>query len=213
MKEDDVWKLDERDREVHTGLMYVKFKTAIGENLRLLEKLSGRDVLNQIAWLARNLLELLVWVKYCDSSEARAKEFWDDSIRDLYSLVDPDGDNDQEFLNALSKAVALIGTEKEPNAWKRVSKAASAVKQTNYEKDSQTFSKFVHPTAMSVLIKLPSRSRINIQKMFADEGKAFASEALKELESSSMAMLYKKYKASIRKTLNSPEGKRLGIVF
>lgn len=144
--------------------MYVKFKTAINDNLSLLEKLSNRDVLNQIAWLARNLLELLVWVKYCNSSTARAREFWDDSIRDLYSLLDPNDENDPEFVARLGKAIALIRTEKEPNAWKRVSKAASAVKQEGYDRNSQTLSKFVHPMAMSVVIGLPLRSRKSIQQ-------------------------------------------------
>ena len=211
--DESLWSLSlsNRDREIQTGLMYAKFRTAITENLSFLEKLSTRDLLNQIAWLARNLLELLVWVKYCSSSQARAREFWDDSIRDLYSLIDPKDENDPDFLSRLGKAVAMIGPEKDPKAWTRTSRAAKAIKQLEYERTSQTLSKFVHPTAMSILLRLPLQSRRIIQKGFVESGRAFASEALQELEGSLMAALYNKYKSSIQKALKSPEGKSLEI--
>jgi hypothetical protein len=192
--------------------MYTKFKTAVSRDINLLERLSNSDAIEQTAWLTRNLLELLVWVKYCSSSPERAREFWDDSIRDFYSLINQLDYNDPEFLDAVSKAVGLIGTEKEPTAWKRVSKAAKAIGQEGYELYSQMFSKFVHPTAMSVLMRLPVSSRRRIQQKFADQGREFASEALKMLDSSLMAVHYKKFELAIQKTMNSPEGRELDMV-
>jgi hypothetical protein len=37
----------------------------------------------KLAWSARNLLELAIWVEYCNFSPANARQFRDDSARDL----------------------------------------------------------------------------------------------------------------------------------
>lgn len=39
-----------------------------------------------IAWSTRNLLELSIWIDYCNLSEAHAKVFEDDATRDLFGL-------------------------------------------------------------------------------------------------------------------------------
>jgi len=40
-----------------------------------------------VAWLARNLLELSVWIAYCTSSEDMARSFWNDTLKDVYGLA------------------------------------------------------------------------------------------------------------------------------
>src|ERR1700694_5581974 len=39
-----------------------------------------------LAWATRNLLELSIWIDYCNLSDQHAKKFSDDSLRDLYGL-------------------------------------------------------------------------------------------------------------------------------
>ena len=88
--QEDLWNVTQADWDVHKALMYLQLKRAIEENRTLilkLEKLKRRLVMPQMAWLNRNLLELDIWVEYTTSSEDRAREFWEDSIRDAISLV------------------------------------------------------------------------------------------------------------------------------
>ncbi|HEX7360358.1 MAG TPA: hypothetical protein VF283_07685 [Bryobacteraceae bacterium] len=88
--QEDIWDVTKADWDVHKALMYLQLKRAIEENRTLilkLEKLKRRLVMPQMAWLNRNLLELDIWVEYATSSEDRAREFWEDSIRDAISLV------------------------------------------------------------------------------------------------------------------------------
>src|SRR4051794_25145560 len=40
--------------------------------------------ISKLAWSARNILELSVWIQYCNLSEANAKRFYDDALRDMY---------------------------------------------------------------------------------------------------------------------------------
>jgi hypothetical protein len=48
----------------------------------------GKDRLPATAWIARNLLELLVWVKYCGVSREYAWRFHEDALRDVKGLAE-----------------------------------------------------------------------------------------------------------------------------
>ena len=54
---------------------------------QLLETM-GRDRLPASAWLARNLLELWVWLKYCGVSRENAWRFHEDPLRDVKGLME-----------------------------------------------------------------------------------------------------------------------------
>lgn len=45
-----------------------------------------RHRISTVAWLTRNLLELSVWIQYCNLSDENAKRFHDDAVRDAYGL-------------------------------------------------------------------------------------------------------------------------------
>jgi hypothetical protein len=47
----------------------------------------GKDRLPTSAWIARNLLELWVWAKYCGVSKENAWRFHEDALRDVKGLV------------------------------------------------------------------------------------------------------------------------------
>jgi hypothetical protein len=40
--------------------------------------------LSTLAWITRNLLELVVWIEFATKSDENAKRFQDDAIKDLY---------------------------------------------------------------------------------------------------------------------------------
>jgi hypothetical protein len=48
----------------------------------------GKDRLPASAWIARNLLELWVWVKYCSVSRENAWRFHEDALRDVKGLTE-----------------------------------------------------------------------------------------------------------------------------
>jgi hypothetical protein len=47
-----------------------------------------KDKLPAAAWIARNLLELWVWVKYCGISRETAWRFHEDALRDVQGLIE-----------------------------------------------------------------------------------------------------------------------------
>lgn len=233
---EDIWSLTQGDWNVHKALMYLQLESAIEENRALilkLEKPKRQLVMRQMAWLNRNLLELDVWVEYAISSDDRAREFWEDSIRDAFSLLtqgrsrkgkkpkqpksfevpSPSGeDHDPEFQNLMRKAVGIPNPDHEPDAWTAVSEAATALRRDEeYRSQNQMLSKFVHPTAMSILLPLPLKSQKNLQEQFAEEGKRLSAAALKKLSASQLAEMYRRYKAIIDKVEGTPQRASLAL--
>lgn len=150
--DEEIWSVTEKDWEVHKGFMYLRLKNAIEENRTLiltLEKLRRRSVLPQMAWINRNLLELDIWVEYASSSDARARQFWEDSIRDTCSLLTQgvskkagksdksksfelsslasEVEHDPDFTKLIRKAVGILSPNRAPDAWTAVSEAAKAL--------------------------------------------------------------------------------------
>lgn len=78
----------------------------------------GKDRLPAAAWIARNLLELLVWVKYCGVSKENAWRFHEDALRDVKGLTE---------LN--KKSCDVMGIENETSAI-----AAERIKDVAFEK-------------------------------------------------------------------------------
>jgi hypothetical protein len=61
---------------------------SIEHNCRQLLETLGKDRLPAVAWIARNLLELHVWVKYYGVSRENAWRFHEDALRDVKGLMD-----------------------------------------------------------------------------------------------------------------------------
>lgn len=78
---------------------------AIERNCQQLLETMEKDRLPAAAWIARNLLELLVWVKYCGVSRENAWRFTEDALRDAKGLMD-----------AHAKSCAAMGIENETAA-------------------------------------------------------------------------------------------------
>jgi hypothetical protein len=64
-----------------------RLKTVLDEEMTALQDAYGHRSLSTVAWIARNLLELLVWTKYCAVSEQNANSFVADALRDSIDAI------------------------------------------------------------------------------------------------------------------------------
>jgi hypothetical protein len=121
---------------------------------------SGR--ISALAWATRNLLELSIWIDYCNLSDQHAKRFSDDSLRDLYGLSKAvqqtyevesgakSNDLDRALGN-LSQFALTWGIPTLEDDFKRVSDAAKELGRfPKFQAANKLLSKFAHPTAWSV---------------------------------------------------------------
>jgi len=114
-----------------------------------------------LAWACRNLIELVVFVKYVLQSVRNAETFSKDGIVDLHQMIhvarnlqkqelpeqDGEADTVMEFANAL-KELAGISTDKYLLAGNL---AGTVGKAAEYAAIHKICSKYVHPTAFSIL--------------------------------------------------------------
>ena len=61
---------------------------SVEQNCAQLLETFGKDRLPATAWIARNLLELWVWGKYCGVSRENAWRFHEDALRDMKGLTE-----------------------------------------------------------------------------------------------------------------------------
>jgi hypothetical protein len=124
---------------------------AVERNLRELRHAFEQRSIDMVAWRARNLLELLIWVEYCASSQERAKRFCEDSLRDALHMHKLHTEVATER-KRLSEMLKHSGIEKPENSYLPVSKAAEKLdKKDWFVYWNRLFSKFAHPTAIAVM--------------------------------------------------------------
>jgi hypothetical protein len=116
-----------------------------------------------VAWYARNMVELRVWIRYCRYSDECAERFSADALRDFRGIVEslaemskvigqdlPTEQHSYEQLDQIAKEkFGLDGIDTE---FERVASAARAVGLSVWYKPTNKYlSKFAHPTAGLVL--------------------------------------------------------------
>ena len=131
---------------------------------RAYEKGTERDV-GEIAWRARNLLELSVWSRYCSASEENAQRIYEDATRDLNGVLvafekwgkattQPaewfeKGTSAQQEISDKALLEGVAGVD-EP--FKRVNEAAKEIGiGPDFELFNKLLSKCAHPTAMKIV--------------------------------------------------------------
>ena len=138
--------------------------------------------ISTLAWLARNLLELSVWIQYCNISEANAKQFWDDAVRDMFGWAKAiheltafqDGAPDAQLaarLDNLDTFAAKRGITPLADDFKRVSDASKEVgNDVLFSKANKLYSKFAHPTAWVVATAKSEEADKEVRGMIFSDG-------------------------------------------
>ena len=139
----------------------LKFIEALKLNAEELERAYGAKKAPTVAWVTRNLLELDIWIDYCNLSDTHAKRFKEDSMRDvlgffdaLHALaVDQNGRGVPEIARAqelVQDAIQKVFGVTDAN-YLRTDQAAEEVgRKKQFACLNRMFSKFAHPTAWLV---------------------------------------------------------------
>lgn len=142
-----------------------------------------------LAWATRNLLELSIWIEYCNLSDMHAKGFWDDTWRDLYGLSDAvrrsvelesreASDRLRKALCKLAGFAETIGIQSLRDDFKRVSDAADELgKREEFLSANKMLSKFAHPTAWAVRASNPQALK-GYMTMILQDGIALAMNSI-----------------------------------
>ncbi|MBE0619152.1 MAG: hypothetical protein IH605_01025 [Burkholderiales bacterium] len=157
----------------------------------------GNDRLPAAAWIARNLLELWVWVKYCGVSRESAWKFHEDALRDAKGLTelhkqicDAMGIEDESSTIA-AQLIADVASEKlglediNSNflAVAKASKTPGVDLGSQFVALNKSLSKFAHPTAGLVhgITHQPEICR-HLQAICTTQGVYFAAQSTLAVE-------------------------------
>ena len=157
----------------------------------------GKDRLPATAWIARNLLELLVWVKYCGVSRENAWRFHEDALRDVKGLAeahekiyDATGiENEtsataaQRIKDVASDKLGLEDIDSKFLAVVAASKAEGVELGDQFAPLYRFLSKFAHPTAGLVhgIMHQPEICQ-NLQAICTTNGVYFAAQSTLAIE-------------------------------
>jgi hypothetical protein len=134
-----------------------KISTAIVANRQRLDLGHKASSSAELAWSARNLLELLVWSRYCVKSEENARNFLEESLRDIHMLLTvPDellipGESLTQQREKLLSDAAQDGWANVDKRFTQVSSIAESMGIKQFGKLNMILSKYAHPTALSII--------------------------------------------------------------
>lgn len=130
---------------------------ALESNRRQLDEMRQQSNVNGIAWVSRNILELVVWAKYCGQSDENAQEFIKDAARDSMSAMNlPDEmvkpEKREAFRTTRETMLASAAEDhiEKPMSYQRVPDVAKQIGIDLFGKYNMVLSKWAHPTAMSI---------------------------------------------------------------
>ena len=165
---------------------------SIERNCAQLLETMDTDRLPATAWITRNLLELLVWVKYCGVSRENAWRFHEDALRDLKGLMDAlvkslralglaDEVSEAAAVRVKQIASEKLGLEDIDAGFLAVSQAAKAPgveMGDRFGPIHRQLSKFAHPTAGLVHgITHQAEACRQLQAVLTTQGVYFASQS------------------------------------
>jgi hypothetical protein len=154
-----------------------------------LERAFKEEKISTVAWITRSLLELSIWIDYCNLSNANAKRFDQDGVRDMFgwahAMVEMCRDHAgvvppalTERLKELPKFGAKKGIPALADDFTRVSVAADEIGCRNkFATANKLFSKFAHPTAWLVHAVGSESKEMDFGKIFLRKGVRFAVDA------------------------------------
>jgi hypothetical protein len=167
-----------------------KFGIMAVETAMELERAYFERRITTVAWTTRNLLELSIWIDYCNISDEHAKRFWDDRLRDLYGMSGAvqgivevkAGAKDRTLDEALANLAQFAqsqGIQELEDDFKPVSEAARELgRWPEFRSANKLLSKLAHPTAWAVHIVASPAAEVGYTSMILQDGVAFALNAI-----------------------------------
>jgi hypothetical protein len=146
-----------------------------------------------IAWLTRNLLEIFVWVRYCNGSEERAKRFDEDAMRDFFgyitALIGLNIHGDSEVSEGINKLLTgykdfakTQGVQELADDYKRVRNAAKDIgDEKMYVSMNKILSKLAHPTSLALDAALREVGRKLYRDIFIVDAMELATRSLEAM--------------------------------
>jgi hypothetical protein len=168
----------------------VSFITMLGLSAVDLDNAYRERRITKLAWAARNLLELSVWIDNCNLSEAHAKRFREDTTRDLCglsaavqrSIESESGSKDSDLDQKLAELAAFAqsrGILRIDDDFKRVSAAAKELgRQPAFRDKNKLLSKYAHPTALAIHTVASVEADEGQRYLFLGDGVALAINSL-----------------------------------
>src|SRR5258708_1080811 len=168
-----------------------KFIGLLSQNAEDLEQGYVENRITKVAWAARNLLELSIWIGYCNLSDAHARRFRDDSARDLLGVTkavqslytqgqgSPDPGLDRTKQELATFAQNVFGGNSLDDDFKRARDAAQELgRQARFLDLNKLFSKFAHPTSIALNSVVAVEADAGIRLMFLNDGVKLATDSL-----------------------------------
>jgi hypothetical protein len=182
------------ERAFMLAILYIRLRNALKRYSAAVEANRHDGDPAYIGWLARNILELRVWVQYCSISQEKAMEFCDDGLRDLADINRYGSELAPEQLTVLREEVSSLSPDKGPYQYKLVRQAAKDSGLADlFEANYKPLSKLAHPTALSIMVTLVGASGDSIRMSLVEEATKWAYEAIAKLDSSFLEDEYRKY--------------------
>ena len=160
---------------------------------RIVESLGDLDMaeanrrMSAVAWITRNLLELMVWTRWCLQSKDNAKQLVIDAGRDVTETlrtvgnISPDSKDPDAGIAIANEWAKEIGLETLEDRYTRVSKAATEVgKGAAFRDVNKLLSKFAHPTALSIVYS-NSETIDTLRKKFYGVGRRLGEDTLNQI--------------------------------
>jgi|ERR1051325_11519004 len=169
------------EQKYGTEAWYQNVLLALASELQLnsVELFEGdnQEQATRVAWAARNLLELHYFVRYVLSSPEAARRFHEDALCDYQDMmnwmakvpgIEPLSKASNDKLAELSNSAEQITDD---NSFLKVAKIAKDFKEEfPYGIGHKFLSKFVHPTSVSIQLRLDPQAGLVIRPLMVQTG-------------------------------------------
>jgi hypothetical protein len=154
-----------------------------------LEHAHTEKKITTLAWIARNLLELSVWIQYCDLKPENAKRFEEDALQDAFGWAKAinglhsyqEGTEDPALagkITDLENFAVTKGVILDDDFMKVFDAAKEVGNDVMFSKSNKIYSKFAHPTAWVVAAAESKEADTDFRDMLFEDGANLAAEGI-----------------------------------
>lgn len=176
------------------AMQVIRFSGVIEQFAEDLQSAYDHKWVMTVCWIARSLLEIFVWVRWCNASELNAEQFDQDQARDFYGYCEalhglniegrPALKNyTEQLLSGYSEHVRSQGLPNVKNDYKRVRSAAEDLGEGMlFLSLNKILSKLAHPTALAMDVSLREVGMKTFRDIFFLDAVEHAVNSIQALE-------------------------------